>query len=65
MKAEKLYHVTLPNGFVLAKCEKEQHLNFVDTSSVDRREPWEFNFTEQEIKDYGERFWPFAVEVAE
>lgn len=65
MKAEKPYRVTLPNGFVLGKYGKEQHLNFVDESSIDLSKPWDFNFTEQEIKDFYERYWDFAVEVIE
>ena len=65
MKSEKLYRVTLPNGFILAKRGKEQHLNFVDETSVDLREPWEFNLTEQEIKKTGPNLMVLAVEVAE
>lgn len=65
MKDEKPYRVTFPNGFVLGKCGKEQHLNFVDEASVDLRKPWDFNFTEQEIKDFYERYWSFAKEVTE
>lgn len=63
MKEEKPYRVTLPNGFVLGKCVKEQHLNFVDETSVDLREPWDFNFTEQEIKDFYELYWMFMKEA--
>ena len=65
MRVKQLYRVTFPDGFILARCGKEQHFNFVDVTSVDQREPWEFNFTEQEIKDYDERYWSFAVEVTE
>ena len=65
MKSEKLYRVTLPNGFILAKCGKEQRLNCVDETSVDIREPWEFNFTEKEIKKTDPKLMAFAMEVAE
>ena len=65
MKVEKLYRVTLPNGFMLAKCGKEQYLNFVDETSVDPREPWEFNLTEQEIKKMEPNLITLAMEVAE
>ena len=65
MKTKQLYRVTLPNGFMLAKCGKEQHLSFVDPTSVDLREPWEFNLTEQEIKKTQPIFMALAVEVAE
>ena len=64
MKAEKLYRVTLPDGFILAKCGNEQELNFVDEASVDIREPWEFNFTEKEIKKTDPKLMAFAMEVA-
>lgn len=65
MKVEQLYRVTLPNGFILARCGKERHLNFVDETSVDIREPWEFNFTEKEIKKMEPKLMAFATEVAE
>lgn len=65
MKSKQVYRVTFPDGFILARCGKEQYLSFVDATSVDLREPWEFNFTEKEIKDHNPRFMAFAVEVAE
>lgn len=36
-----------------------------DNFDVYRPKDDNFRLTEQEIKDYDERFWPFAVEVAE
>ena len=65
MKTKQLYRVTFPNGFILARYGEEQYLSFVDETSVDRLEHWEFTFTEQEIKDFDESYWSFAVEVSE
>ena len=65
MQAKKLYRVTFPNGFILARCGEEQYFNFIDVTSVDQREPWEFNFTEKEIKAIDERYWIFKKEVAQ
>ena len=65
MNGEQLYRVTFPNGFMLARCGKEQHLNCVDSTSVDLHEPWKFNFTVKEIEKMDPKLMKFAVEAAE
>ena len=65
MKEERLYRIEFPDSHVFAKCGNDQHVTAVDPTSVDLSYPWKFNFTEQEIKEIGEKYWMFAKEVQE
>ena len=50
MKEKRLYRIEFPNGHVFAQCGDDEHFTSVDPTSVDPREPWEFNFSEKEIR---------------
>lgn len=73
VEKEKLYYVKLPNtnskseylylaqGNVSGDCWFNSRLERLDYEA----NACKHKFTEQEIKDYDERYWPFAVEVVE
>lgn len=65
MKEERLYRIEFPDGHVFARCGDDEHFTSVDPTSVDLSQPWQFNFTEKEIKLAGEKYWNFAKEVTE
>jgi len=67
IEKEKLYVVELINNNLM-RClayDLVDKVFFISQTQEERLNKFKKRFTEQEIKDYDERFWPFAVEVAE
>ena len=64
---EKLYVVVLSNGHLTNYLAYDlvDNVFFISRTQEEILNKFKKRFTEQEIKDYDERFWPFAVEVAE
>lgn len=60
------YYVDLDTAAYVAKWNGDGSVQ-IYTDSVSGSDEYELHLTEQEIKDYDDRFWPFAVpvEVAE
>ena len=67
LEKEKLYVVELISNNLM-RClgyDLVDKVFFISETQEERLNKFKKRFTEQEIKDYDERFWPFAVEVAE
>jgi len=67
IEKEKLYVVELISNNLM-RClgyDLVDKVFFISETQEERLNKFKKRFTEQEIKDYDERFWPFAVEVAE
>lgn len=60
------YYVDLDTAAYVAKWNGDGQVG-IYTDSISGKDEFEFHLTEEEIKNYDERFWPFAkpVEVAE
>ena len=61
---EPKYYVDLDTAAYVAKWEGDGSVQ-IYTDSVSGSDEYELHLTEQEIKDYDERFWAFAVPVEE
>ena len=62
---QKYYVLTSRNKNLLIKDNGEVRETYQVYNWVKKRDKDRYQLTEQEIKDYDERFWPFAVEVEE
>ena len=66
---EKLYVVGLIyNHYRITRClayDLVDNVFFISQTEEEILNKFKKRFTEKEIKDYDERYWPFAVEVAE
>ena len=70
IEKEKLYYVIDKSRKPILTIHKGKVIASVGVSKVERAEKlstpdFKYRLTEKQIKDYDERFWPFAVEVAE
>ena len=67
VEKEKLYVVELINNNLMSCLAYDlvDKVFFISQTQEERLNKFKKRFTEQEIKDYDERFWPFAVEVTE
>ena len=63
-KKEQKYYVDLDTAAYVAKWDGDGSVQ-IYTDSVSGSDEYELHLTEQEIKGYDERFWPFAVKVEE
>ena len=61
---EQKYYVDLDTAAYVAKWDGNDQVD-IYTDGISGSDEFEFHLTEQEIKDYDERFWPFAVKVEE
>ena len=61
---EQRYYVDLDTAAYVAKWNGNDQVD-IYTDGISGSDEFEFHLTEQEIKDYDERFWPFAVKVEE
>lgn len=57
-----LYYVDLDTAAYVAKWNGNGQVD-IYTDGISGNDEFEFHLTEEEIKNYDERFWPFAVEV--
>ena len=64
VEKEQKYYVDLDTAAYVAKWNGNDHVD-IYTHDISGSDELEFHLTEQEIKDYDERFWPFAVKVGE
>ena len=64
MEQEEKYIVELLYG-VLAYHQLYDYWDIFDTGQIEGNEEWVYQFTEQEIKDYDERYMSFAVKIEE
>ena len=67
IEKEKLYAVELINN-PLTHClayDLVDKVFFISQNQEEKLNKFKKRFTEKEIRDYDERFWPFAVEEAE
>ena len=69
IEKEKLYYVSFPKpdlGYInMWRNTDTGSYYFAKSSSVTSQDGYKCVFTEKEINEHDERFWPFAVEVAE
>lgn len=67
VEKEKLYVVELSNDHLTNYLAYDlvYKVFFISKNQEDALNKYKKKFTEQEIKDYDERYWAFAVEVAE
>lgn len=61
---EQKYYVDLDTAAYVAKWNGNDQVD-IYTDGISGSDEFEFHLTEQEIKDYDERFWPFAVKIEE
>lgn len=61
---EPKYYVDLDTAAYVARWVGDSRVQ-IYTDSISGNDEYEFYLTEQEIKDYDPRFWPFAVKVEE
>lgn len=64
VEEEQKYYVDLNMVAYVAKWNGNGQVD-IYTDSISGSDEFEFHLTEEEIKNYDERFWPFAVEVTE
>ena len=64
VEKEQKYYVDLDTAAYVAKWNGNDQVD-IYTDGISGSDEFEFRLTEQEIKDYDERFWPFAVKVEE
>ena len=64
VEKEQKYYVNLDTAAYVAKWNGNGQVD-IYTDGISGSDEFEFHLTEQEIKDYDERFWPFAVKVEE
>ena len=64
VEEEQKYYVDLDTAAYVAKWDGDGSVQ-IYTDSVSGSDEYELHLTEQEIKDYDPRFWPFAVKVEE
>jgi|SRR5690625_4908483 len=64
VEEEQKYYVDLDTAAYVAKWDGDGSVQ-IYTDSISGSDEYELHLTEQEIKDYDERFWPFAVKVEE
>ena len=64
VEEEQKYYVDLDTAAYVAKWNGNDQVD-IYTDGISGSDEFEFHLTEQEIKDYDERFWPFAVKVEE
>ena len=64
VEKEQKYYVDLDTAAYVAKWNGNDQVD-IYTDGISGSDEFEFHLTEQEIKDYDERFWPFAVKVEE
>ena len=64
VEKEQKYYVDLDTAAYVAKWNGNGQVD-IYTDGISGSDEFEFHLTEQEIKDYDERFWPFAVKVEE
>ena len=60
MEEEQKYYVDLDTAAYVAKWNGDGKVD-IYTDDISGSGEFEFHLTEQEIKNYDERFWPFAV----
>ena len=64
-KEQKHYVLTSSNKILLTKDDGEVRETYQVYSWIKKRDKERYQLTEQEIKGYDERYWPFAVKVEE
>ena len=64
MKEEQKYYVDLDTAAYVAKWNGNDQVD-IYTDGISGSDEFEFHLTEQEIKDYDERYWAFAEPVEE
>ena len=62
IEQEPKYYVDLDTAAYVAKWDGNGQVD-IYTDGISGSDEFEFHLTEQEIKDYDERYWPFAVKV--
>lgn len=62
MKEEQKYYVDLDTAAYVAKWKDDDRVD-IYTDGISGSDGFEFHLTEEEIKNYDERFWPFAKPV--
>lgn len=61
---EQKYYVDLDTAAYVAKCKDNDRVD-IYTDGISGSDEFEFHLTEEEIKNYDPRYWPFAVKVEE
>ena len=64
VEEEQKYYVDLDTAAYVAKWNGNDQVD-IYTDGISGSDEFEFHLTEQEIKNYDERFWPFAEPVEE
>ena len=62
MRKEQKYYIDLDTAAYVAKWDGDDQID-IYTDAISGKDEYEFHLTEKEIKDYDERFWPFAKPV--
>ena len=62
VEEEQKYYVDLDTAAYVAKWKDDDRVD-IYTDGISGSDGFEFHLTEQEIKNYDERFWPFAKPV--
>ena len=62
VEEEQKYYVDLDTAAYVAKCKDDDQVD-IYTDGISGNDEYEFHLTEEEIKNYDERFWPFAKPV--
>ena len=61
---EQKYYVDLDTAAYVAKWKDNDRVD-IYTDGISGSDEFEFHLTEEEIKNYDPRYWPFAVKVEE
>ena len=61
---EQKYYVDLDTAAYVAKWNGNDQVD-IYTDGISGSDEFEFHLTEQEIKDYDSRYWPFAAKIEE
>ena len=64
VEEEQKYYVDLDTAAYVAKWNGNDQVD-IYTDGISGSDEFEFHLTEEEIKSYDERFWPFAIKVEE
>ena len=64
MRKKQKYYVDLDTAAYVAKWDGNGQVD-IYTDGISGSDEFEFHLTEQEIKDYDERYWAFAKPVEE
>lgn len=64
MRTHKKYYVNLDTAAYVAKRDGDYQVD-IYTADISGSDEFEFHLTEQEIKDFDERYWIFAEPAEE